>query len=291
MFLLTMLACSGLGPAPTETPAVPEPVDARLVLHGGSVRIDRAGSALGTEDGLLLQPTDRLHTGEESFAVVLLPNRYLVRLDEDLELPVQDLALWDRPLTDRALQPQLDALLYPEEREVYADARERIAGWTLRAHNAERDGVAAPARSRGAAPAGGGGAAPAAPLRLEAPVEEQRSSGAAPSAKSEQAKGFGGGAPAAPAVVEPAPMDDGEAREVAAPPPIAHHAAKVERCVADWRALDAGLPSPLELRFSLDAQGRIDRVFTADGRPVPACMKALWIGRPPPEGGKRLILP
>ena len=64
----------------------------------------------------------RVGLGELLF-VELVANRQVVRIDEDLELAVKDIALLDAKKSSQSAAQQLDALLTPAERSHFNDIR------------------------------------------------------------------------------------------------------------------------------------------------------------------------
>jgi hypothetical protein len=125
--------------------AVAEPA-ATLVAFRGGVRVTPAGGA--AREAKVDDPlgaADVVSVPAGGFALLqLVKNGYVVRLDEDLELAVQEVALFNSPKTSASLKQQLDALLSKDERK---GINERMTGFYATAAAAE---TRAAERSRGA---------------------------------------------------------------------------------------------------------------------------------------------
>lgn len=139
---------------------------AQVLAVDGTVNITRASGAIVPADPRVgLERGDTVQTGEDGAVILLLSNSRLVRVDEELELKVGDIALLTSAKTTVPPAQQLDALLYPGEREHMRgiDDAERIAGWQARlsaatAIPAQREARTAPgATSLAASGAGEGG--------------------------------------------------------------------------------------------------------------------------------------
>ncbi|MDF1563438.1 MAG: hypothetical protein P1V51_10350 [Deltaproteobacteria bacterium] len=125
---LTLLFVSGSSEAG-------EPL-AQVILVQGEVELQRPGQepralAVGTQ----LDGRDVIVTDFESFAILHLKNGHLVRIDEELRLRVDKIALLGTTREAAPAARQLAALLYPEEEPLRAEAlasAERTAGWHSR---------------------------------------------------------------------------------------------------------------------------------------------------------------
>lgn len=118
MFIVTMLACQAN--PPTD-------VAGAVLQTWGAPRVARAGTDTLAVPGALLLPGDVLQTGAGTI-IVQLANQHVVRLDEDVELAIEDLALWQAPASTVPATEQLAQLLYEGE-ALAPDVEERIAGW------------------------------------------------------------------------------------------------------------------------------------------------------------------
>lgn len=298
MILLATLACMG-----APVPDVPDAGQARVVTHAGAVTAGPSGALRPVTDDPQLDASDLVHTEPDSFVVLLLPNRYLVRVDEELELAVQELALWDRPPTEVDPAAQLDALFYADEATLRSDASERIAGWDFRVQTAERAKAEAPRkRSTSARPT----RAPASEIEMDEastasePVAASDAGGGEFPPSPPRAIGFGGsGASPPPPPAKGAGSADGhglELGEITDEPAVrgeeelAPHSEEaparvpppaVRTCLAKWKREAPWLPDEVEIRFSVDAAGNVNRVFTTDGLPLPTCLREAVVGKPP----------
>jgi hypothetical protein len=161
-----------------------------------------------------LKADDAIAVPGGGFALLqLVGNGHVVRIDEDLELKVKELALFGAPKTEVTLKAQLDQLLTPEERK---GVNERMTGFYATAaaaetRAAERESATAkaesgpPARPNSVAP-------PSAPAPEPQPAsvaesDQGPSAGAPPPRKKASLRGvnfgsaneYGGGAPTWPA--------------------------------------------------------------------------------------------
>lgn len=136
-----------------------EPV-ARVLGSRGTVQVKRAGQQLeALGEGAALYEPDVLVVPPGGLLVLRVErNEQLVRVDEDVEMPVAALAALRAPRATLSLEQQLSQLLTPREQQ--ALGRERLAGWVVRPHAAN------------AAPAGPESAA--AREALKALIEEKR---------------------------------------------------------------------------------------------------------------------
>jgi hypothetical protein len=106
--------------------------DAQLLTYAGQLSvIDPKVGAVAVREVLPLRREDKLIVGEGAVALLFLKNGYLVRLDDDLELLVRELALIDAPPTTTSLDDQLDALVGGA---LKVDDRARITGWQQGLH-------------------------------------------------------------------------------------------------------------------------------------------------------------
>ncbi|MBM4381208.1 MAG: hypothetical protein FJ086_18200, partial [Deltaproteobacteria bacterium] len=128
-----------------STTPVPSTV-AHVVWARGAVTVERAGKVLPASAELPLERADLLRVPPGGLLVLTVDaNAQVVRLDEDLELAVQDLAAVKAPASSRSVEEQLAALLSPRERESLA--QQRLAGAVVRPVAAH---VAAPPSKPGA---------------------------------------------------------------------------------------------------------------------------------------------
>ncbi len=148
--LLLTLAALPAKPAPRpDAPAAP-PVAQVLFRHGAVTIRSASGTEFVADDGVPLQLTDTVIVKVAAWvALALVDNQQVVRLDEDLELKVSELALLKAPKRSDPLSAQLDALFTSGERE----GRQRLIGW-----NASQTAANTPAarRESESSPSGGG---------------------------------------------------------------------------------------------------------------------------------------
>jgi hypothetical protein len=143
MVVITILACQ-LGTAAENPPA------GAVLMVEGDVWAVRDGVEQRLSTGDLVGSDDILKTAAGGMVVLQLRNQHLVRLDEDLSLPVTGLALYGAGPSTVAPDVQLAALLYDGETPP-DDGFERIAGWQARKmaatsiSSAERSAPGAPA--------------------------------------------------------------------------------------------------------------------------------------------------
>jgi hypothetical protein len=123
---------------------LPGPV-AHVLAGRGAVTVKRGAEVRPAEEGLALEGADVLSVPVGGLLLLRVDhNGQVVRLDEDLELAVQELAAVKAPRSERTVEAQLESLLTRPERE--ALSQQRLAGGVVRPVAAH---VAAPA-SRGA---------------------------------------------------------------------------------------------------------------------------------------------
>lgn len=108
-----------------------------LLLSEGDNTIVRGGDTVPAAVDTVVYAEDLLVVGEDGFLVVGLSNQWLVRVEEDLEVQVSELAGFGEPPTTLSTDEQLARLLTPEERDGW-DGEERIAGWHARLQSVSR---------------------------------------------------------------------------------------------------------------------------------------------------------
>lgn len=108
---------------------------AQVLLVDGGVEVETDVGVYPAVVGFQLARPDVLVVPEVSWAVLELHNAYVVRLEEDLVVPVADLQLLDAPPSPVSAEDQLAQLLDPSEREAYGGILrdERVVGWHARA--------------------------------------------------------------------------------------------------------------------------------------------------------------
>ena len=182
-----------------------------LVVHGAAaVRI--GAQEHPAKPGFQLARTDVLVVKPGGLLVLRLHNDYVVTVDEDLTLPVKDLAMLDAPIASRSVADQLDTL-------------------AQRGDITERDRVIGFPQAKRAAESG---------AETEGAAEKSKSSGAQPESKKEQRL------PPPPQVQAPAPAAPAKGasferpREESAPAPAATAAAQPRRTAADVKDRSGG---------------------------------------------------
>lgn len=236
---------------------------ALVVVSEGDHQVVHEGVLVPAAVDLELEPEDEIVTGMGLF-VVALHNGWVVQVEEDLEIRVDELAAYGAEPTLVPVEEQLAAF---EDRtpQALSALGERVAGWTLRVHNASRElGGAVPvsrAKKRSATAEGSMFSGLVSPKVLAPPP------------------------PAAPAPVGGA--DDAlEMEELAAqpPPPVVLEPAPADPSTA----LQALFASP-EIEQACPNPPKVVKVRVEDGVVVevrkPTCAEALLLGRPLPGDG------
>lgn len=238
-----------------------EDVAAVLTVEG-TVEVTRASGVVAAVPDLSLDRADVIKTGSDGAVILLLSNNRLVRVDEELSLPIANIVLLGSPASTVPIKVQLEELLYPGERASMrgVEDAERLAGFQSRISAA----TAVPAQSQAKASSGGGGA-----------VEKE-------SADAKPARTTRGNPPreaAAPAKPPPSPGGPPPAPTPPPPPPGASAPGYTREevggiladsdCLAIWRdqvALASGTSLVVHVRVE---GGRITRLYS-DGGLVPA---------------------
>lgn len=287
---------------------VAEP-DAVVLAVQGAVQVRGEGIDLAARADLPLIREDGLAVGGKSLLLLVLRNGYAVRLDEDLELKVKDIALLDAPPAETSLEEQLRDLV--DDGGMDSPPADRIVGWQQRLRAGR--GLAARAEEEGA----GGSADLAraeteeAPMLRLAPVVRSPPPPPAPITRREMSSddvsapattppgGRGDGAPLAEKddVSPPAKKSRGKAKTrvesphryraepggpwVAGLPPLVEaKEAALRGCLREGapRLAKSGRPLTLLLRFSA---GEVDRVAIVGAQSVP-CAVDLFSGASDP---------
>ncbi|MBN2800844.1 MAG: hypothetical protein JXX28_17035 [Deltaproteobacteria bacterium] len=274
-------------------PALAEDVASVLLLQG-DVSVQAPGGAHAARVGEGLARDATVLVGEESSVVLYLHNEYLIRLDEDMSLPVSSIVILDAAPTTRSVKEQLDELLYPEERASMpgVDRAERVAGWHARLSAGAAPPPSLSSQARVVAPAPAPSmkeeafAAPAPPV-----VEATSSSRAARRREASMAKS------AAPVLeISPAPSPSPVAAATAPAPQQADlsallailHSEDGRACLTEWTA---GLPVSLD-HLDVDLRvrdGRVERVLLGQGLSAPRCLQELWVGEELENAPARLL--
>lgn len=167
--LLVLAVAPPLPPAP-RSPAASSTPAAQVVLVHGQAALPRGTTPLLLARGMLLDRTDVVSLREGAWvALLLLNNGHVVRLDDEMTIAVEKLALFKAGPVSEDAQAQLDRLLSRREKERLGS--ERLIGWhqgqvaaNTRAAEAASSQEKEQAPRRVAADEGGptgGGAAPA----------------------------------------------------------------------------------------------------------------------------------
>jgi hypothetical protein len=136
--------------------AASDPV-ARVVASTSNVTIGRARQSLPVAVDIPLERTDTLHVPRHGLLLVKVEkNGLVVRIDEDLDLAVSDIAALDaEQKTSAALSQQVDALLTQAEKK--SVGTERLVGWFVSPTAANVvAGATVPAPVESPRPTGGG---------------------------------------------------------------------------------------------------------------------------------------
>lgn len=287
VLLLSIWCCkaSEAGPAGVRPPEAGPLRDgvAHVLLVEGDARVHAAGGQFAARKGFRLDRSDELEVGLGGLLLVELKNGYLVRVDEDLRLPVRDIMLLDAPPPEESLEAQLAKLLTAEERRQFP---ERIVGFHARVAGAESVGALPQKKAQtrpGIASAGVQGPPPAPTTMRRRPLaidrfEESVEAGSAV-AKSKEVAG------ADSVVVKEerevasaswAVLVNGRAqrRGDALPAPIAAAIADKLECLQQAAPELPSRPASLQLLLRVK-EGKVVRVALGDGLPVPECARSL----------------
>ena len=131
MVPIVVLAVVSLAAAPAPRPpgAAPGTIVARVVQGHGPVKLrDGAGKQFEVRAGTGLSRSDTLIVPRDAFVLVQVEkNQQVVRVDDDMELAVADIAVLDDPNRAKEdLARQLERLLTPAEKKGFED---RMVGW------------------------------------------------------------------------------------------------------------------------------------------------------------------
>lgn len=240
-----------------------EDVAAVLAVEG-TVEVTHANGVVAAVPNLSLDRADVIRTGADGAVIVLLSNNRLVRVDEDLVLPIDKIVLLASPASTVPIKVQLDELLYPGERASMRgiDDAERLAGFQSRLSAA----TAIPAQSSAKSMA--------TPEADTAVAKAPRSTRGVPA---------GGGAP-------PSPKPRGESLAAPAPPPppasatpgysreqVSGVLADTD-CLAVWRdqaALASGTSLVVHVRVH---NGLVTRLYADGGLVPPTCARDALVG-------------
>ena len=207
-----------------------------------------------------------LETNATGVVILQLHNDHLVRIESDLTLPVERIAMLHSPRAKRSVQEQLDALLYPDERErlsAMVSQAEGLGGWHGRLTVAQ-----AVTQSDG----GGGSVAPA-PAR---PVD---------GAQSKQEKGGGSGPKVRGTLGDLASeASEAEGQVVEGWPQIAdayQPGGARAQCVATWNeALAIHILADAITVHPVVTEGTVRRLKVDGALPIPACLREGLVGQP-----------
>lgn len=148
-FALTLAAAL---PPLAEAPRPDGPVKdalAQVIISSGQVVITPEGKrGFGASSGTRLRANDTIAVGSRAWVVLGLVNGHAVRLDDDLSLRVDQLALLKAPPPSASLKQQFDKLVTEKEQ----DAAGRLIGW-----NASQTGANVPSSVEEVSRTGGGG--------------------------------------------------------------------------------------------------------------------------------------
>ena len=185
--LLGTLAAAATPDAKRPAGAKGSELVAKVLVSSGQVDVvDSANTRFPAGDRLPVALTDSLKVAPQAFVVLVISsNSQVVRIDDDVELPVKDIAALHSGPAGRSLQEQVEQLLTVSENQ---SLKERLMGWMV------------------------------APMVASAPGAG-RSDGAARANTKSATEDFDG--PAAPRVASPKPSAGPASAPPAAPPPPA----------------------------------------------------------------------
>lgn len=249
-----------------------EDVAAVLAVEG-TVEVTHANGVAPATPNLSLDRADVIRTGADGAVIVLLSNNRLVRVDEELVLPIANIVLLGSPASTVPIKVQLDELLYPGERTSMRgiEDAERLAGFQSRISAA----TAVPAQSTSASAPGGGGAGGGSAKSL--------------AVDSKPARTTRGGPPktAAPPPVQTLPSES--AAPPPPPPPPGGATPPYSReqvagvlsdtdCLAVWRD-QVGLASGASLVVHVRVEaGLVTRLYSDGGLVPPTCARDGLVG-------------
>lgn len=278
-------------------PATPRPATAakgtpvaKVLFSAGAVQVtDSAHLSFAAGDGLPLTETDVLHVPAAAFVLVQVnANTRVARIDDDVDLPIKDLAVLHASPLSQSLEEQLEGLLTSSEK---TKLKERLTGW-LSAPVAGVVPTEASARS-----ATGGGVSPGAAANSSATGAGPRQPVEAVDDEKPQASKYDAerpvprAAPMAPPVAQAPPPARQESKfkreaerseRLVVPPPPASCELRadplLDQClVAQAWAFKVTRPT-LKVRYVFDAGAW--RVVLSYGLPVPACATD-WFAKQP----------
>lgn len=126
LLLISLAIAPPLAPAP-RTPAASANPAAQVVVLEGVVTAKAGGVTVPVQPGTLLDASDQLLVPPGAWvSLLLLANEHVVRLDDDVTLRVNELALFDAPKASRSMSEQLESLLTRAERR---RLHERVTGF------------------------------------------------------------------------------------------------------------------------------------------------------------------
>ncbi len=259
---------------------------ASVLMHEGMPSVLAAGQTMAVSENLEIQEGDTLRVPAKSWLVLrLLGNGYVVKVDEDLELPVRDLALLKAPPAPQTLEQQLQQLA--DSREIGADRvtayqNRRVAGSSSPRGKLAEESTGAARKVPLQRPA----AATPAPVAAPVPAAEEAALPTADRdlpAKPSAAPGGGGGSPA--------PSPDAM-KGVAAEVEIGAAAKSAEK--AELRAPPAPGPSWEVVRggYATTGEGALPAELAKALEGAKACIQAAWSakGIATAGGADRLLL-
>lgn len=271
---------------------------ARALLVDGDVHVVRAGEEpVELRRGDEIDEADTIDTRDEGSVILQLDNDHLVRLDSEVQLPVNALAMLGAPKATASTKAQLDMLLDPEERDDYGGmvaATESVGGWRaqLAAASTRRSGrsgsvTALEEREKQIAPETSvPQPRPAPPPRSRRAVDLSRNfEGAGEGARSGGGNGAGPGAgfgvasgpPAQPA--KPSQAVPGDLAPLLAK--FAPGAVDYQTCIMPWLQQTDVLSIRSEIVIAFEvSDGTIERVWEQEHIPLPRCLRQALVGKP-----------
>lgn len=151
MWALALTLAAALPPlAEAKRPDGPvkDPLAAIIISSGQVVITPQGQRGFGASPGTRLGATDTIAVGARAWVVLGLVNGHAVRLDDDLTLRVDQLALLKAPPPSTSLKQQFDKLVTEKEQ----DSAGRLIGW-----NASQTAANVPSSVEGASKTGGDG--------------------------------------------------------------------------------------------------------------------------------------
>jgi hypothetical protein len=276
--------------ATPQRPAGAPAGDAVAEVHlriGSGATLRASGKEYAAVPGTALLRSDELIVPAGQVVVVKLRNGYLIRIDDDITLPVGKIVLIDAPRTNESLGSQIERLLTKEEQ----GRAERIAGTHAQVNGAQ-SGDIGPAQNKdagrraAAGPSGNGPPDPGAGTKTKAESSTPAAAGDRPAAQPSATPPapIPVESPSKPAMASPSGTDKGDAgpllqRKQAKTSTLSSR--ELKRCLASELGKLPVKPKLKTAQLRLYVHGGlIERAQLGGGLVLPECARPLLIGAP-----------